>query len=128
MAKLRHIALEVSNAEQAAAFFENAFGLKRVARGGRSIHLSDGVMNVALLQAKGANVRLGLAHFGFWVDEFESAEKRALDAGAVCLQGPPPDGRGAYEAKYRGPDGIVFDLTHTGWPGAARDARDEPAD
>src|SRR5437868_6688828 len=49
MAKLRHIALEVPDAEKSARFFEQAFGLTRVRANGRSIHLSDGVMNVALL-------------------------------------------------------------------------------
>jgi methylmalonyl-CoA/ethylmalonyl-CoA epimerase len=26
-----------------------------------------------------------------------------------------------YEAKYRDPDGVVFDLTHTGWRGAVKE-------
>jgi catechol 2,3-dioxygenase-like lactoylglutathione lyase family enzyme len=30
MAKLRHIAINVPDAEKAAQFFENAFGMKRV--------------------------------------------------------------------------------------------------
>jgi lactoylglutathione lyase len=26
-----------------------------------------------------------------------------------------------YEAKYKSPTGLVFDLTHTGWAGAVKD-------
>lgn len=122
--RLRHIAITVRDAEKAAKFFENAFGMKRVRKGGRSIHLTDGVMNVALLQIKNSDESVGIAHFGIWVDDFESAEKKALDAGAVCVQGRPSINEGYYEAKYRSPDGLVFDLTHSGWPGAIKAARD----
>jgi methylmalonyl-CoA/ethylmalonyl-CoA epimerase len=120
-AKLRHIAINVPDAEKAAQFFEAAFGMKRVRKGGRSIHVADGVMNIALLQLKKPGDPVGIAHFGIWVDDFASGEKKALDAGAVCMQGPPAINEGFYEAKYRDPDGIVFDLTHTGWPGASKD-------
>jgi lactoylglutathione lyase len=83
--------------------------------------VADGVMNVALLQVKNAGDPVGIAHFGVWVDDYASAEKKVLEAGAVCIQGPPAENSGYYEAKYRDPDGIVFDLTHSGWPGASKD-------
>ena len=118
--RLRHIAINGPDVEKAAKFFEEAFGMKRVRRGGRSIHVADGVVNVALLQTRDANEAVGLVHFGIWVDDFEASEKKALEAGAVCIQGPPASNEGYYEAKYRNPDGIVFDLTHSGWPGAMK--------
>jgi len=31
-----------------------------------------------------------------------------------------------YEVKYKDPDGVVFDLTHTGWVGAVKEV--VPAD
>jgi lactoylglutathione lyase len=121
MAKLRHIAINVTDAEKAAQFFEKAFGMKRVGKGGRSIHMGDGVVNVALLQIKKPGDPVGLAHFGMWVDDHASAEKQVLEAGAVCIHGIPAEHTGFYEAKYKDPDGIVFDLTQSGWPGATKE-------
>jgi len=54
MAKLRHIAIQVPDLEKAAAFYEGVFDLKRVAKVeapiGNAISLSDGIMNLTLLQ------------------------------------------------------------------------------
>jgi hypothetical protein len=36
-ARLRHIALSVSDPEKAAEFFEDAFGMKRVGKAGRTL-------------------------------------------------------------------------------------------
>src|ERR1700709_369320 len=106
MAKLRHIALNVRDAEKSAQFFEQAFGMVRVRKGGRSIHVSDGVMNVALLQIVDPGDEVGVAHFGMWVDDFDQAEEQAIAAGAICLAGKPEKTTGFYEAKFRDPDGI----------------------
>jgi len=119
--KLRHIAIEVPDAEKAAKFFETAFGMKRMRQGGRGIHMADGVMNVALLQIRKPGDPVGIAHFGMCVDDYAEAEKQVTAAGAVCVQGPPAENHGFYEAKFKDPDGVVFDLTHSGWPGAAKD-------
>jgi hypothetical protein len=49
-ARLRHIALSVSDPDQAAKFFEDAFGMKRVGKAGIGCYVSDGTINVALLK------------------------------------------------------------------------------
>ena len=51
-------------------------------------------------------------------------------AGAEHLRGRRPDEPNRYyEVKYRSPDGLVFDLTTSGWIGALRDpAGPNPAD
>ena len=78
MAKLRHIAMQVPDLEKAAAFYESCFGMTRVQKAtapiGDAISLSDGIMNLTLLQfpegAKGAINSpqwAGLHHFGFVV-------------------------------------------------------------
>ena len=65
-----------------------------------------------------------------WVDDLDQAEKKVVDAGGKYLAGrpePTKPGQAAtnahsyYEAKYKDPLGIVFDLTHTGWVGAVKD-------
>jgi lactoylglutathione lyase len=120
MAKLRHIALIVPDPEKAAKFFEDAFEMKVAGKARRGLYVSDGVMNVALLKQEG-DEKVGIYHFGMWVDDLDEAEKKVVDAGGSYLEGRPTSAQSYYEAKYKDPLGIVFDLTHTGWVGAVKD-------
>ena len=120
MAKLRHIALIVPDPDKAAKFFEDAFEMKVAGKARRGLYVSDGVMNVALLKQEGEE-KVGLYHFGMWVDDLEEAEKKVVNAGGSYLAGRPTSPQSYYEAKYKDPLGIVFDLTHTGWVGAVKD-------
>jgi len=121
MAKLRHIALIVPDPEASAAFFEKAFDFKRVGRARRGIYLSDGTVNVALLKVESDDEKIGIYHFGMWVDDLGEAEKKATEAGATYLSGRPTSPNSYYVCKYQDPDGIVFDITHNGWVGAVKD-------
>jgi lactoylglutathione lyase len=130
MEKLRHIALSVSDPEAAAQFFEQAFGMTRAGRAMRGWYMTDGVMNVALLNFKDETVPgyeklkdvRGVIHFGMWVDNLEEAEKRVVAAGGSYLTGrKETDPNVFYEVKYRTPDGIVFDITESGWKGAVKE-------
>jgi methylmalonyl-CoA/ethylmalonyl-CoA epimerase len=56
-----------------------------------------------------------------WVDDLDAAEKKVVDAGGTYLAGRPTSPDSFYEAKYKDPLGIVFDLTHKGWAGAVKD-------
>ena len=53
VARLRHFAIVVRDLEKSAKFYEDAFGLKRVGQEtlefAAAIYLSDGVINLALL-------------------------------------------------------------------------------
>ena len=120
MAKLRHIALIVPDPEKAAKFFEEAFDMKVAGRARRGVYMSDGTMNVALLKQEGKE-KVGIYHFGMWVDDLDEAEKKVVKAGGSYLAGRPTSADSYYEAKYKDPLGIVFDLTHTGWVGAVKD-------
>ena len=121
MAKLRHVALIVEDPEASARFFEQAFDMKRAGRARRGIYMSDGTINVALLKKENDKERIGIYHFGMWVDDLEAAEKKVVEAGGEYLAGRPTSPNSFYEAKYRDPSGIVFDLTHSGWAGAVKD-------
>jgi lactoylglutathione lyase len=121
VAKLRHIALIVEDPEKSAQFFEQAFDMKRAGTARRGIYMTDGTVNVALLKVEGDKEKVGIYHFGMWVDDLDAAEKKVVDAGGKYLAGRPTSPNSFYEAKYRNPDGIVFDLTHTGWAGAVKD-------
>jgi methylmalonyl-CoA/ethylmalonyl-CoA epimerase len=118
--RLRHIAIIVPDPEQAAKFFETAFGMTRAGTARRGIYMSDGTMNVALLKTEG-DEKSGLYHFGMWVDDLDEAEKNVTAAGGTYLAGRPTSPNSFYEAKYRDPNGVVFDLTHTGWAGAVKE-------
>jgi len=125
MAKLRHIALYADDAIAAAHFYRDAFDMKIVRENDNACSLSDGVMNVTIIRSR-AGFPAGLHHFGMWVDDLEGAQAQVVKAGATFHQGPPPAGQGAFEIKYKTPDGAaIFDITHTGWPGAAKDPVNE---
>ncbi len=132
MAKLRHIAMQVPDLEKAAEFYETVFGMERVAHGntpfGNAIMLSDGVMNMALLNfPEGTQGRLngpdwaGLHHFGFVVDDEDETAAAIKDAGGE-LYTQLPKGIPALqaEAKYKDPNGVVFDISAHGWATSPR--------
>jgi lactoylglutathione lyase len=124
--RIRHIAIIVPDAEEAAKFYEKAFGFKRAGSARRGIYMSDGVINVALLTKEHENEKLGLYHFGVWVDDLDASEKQVVDAGGSYLAGRPTSPNSFYEAKFRDPNGVVFDITHNGWAGAVKEVVAKP--
>lgn len=136
VARLRHIALSVPDVEQAATFFEQAFGMRRVGNARFGIYMSDGTMNVALLKYPSdipgypPGYRFhGITHFGMWIDDLDQATEQVEAAGATYLMGRDQHNDQAfYEVKFQDPNGVVFDLTHSGWQGAVKEvvpARDD---
>lgn len=128
-AKLRHIAIAVKDPEKAAQFFENAFGMTRAGSAQRGVYLSDGVMNVALLNfgeepVPGFETQKGyegLIHFGMWVDDTDEMDRRIKEAGGSYMTGRFEKNPNVfYEVKYKTPEGIVFDVTANGWRGAVK--------
>lgn len=128
--KLRHIALSVPDVQKAQKFFEEAFGMTKAGDAQNGIYMTDGIMNVALL-AKGGKVPgikiepfYGVMHFGMWVDDLDQAETQVKEAGAKYVQGRAPNTPNSYyEVKYADPNGIVFDITASGWKGAVKNVR-----
>jgi catechol 2,3-dioxygenase-like lactoylglutathione lyase family enzyme len=125
--QLRHIALSVPDKDEAAKFYEKTFGLKRVSESRVATRLSDGVMNLTLLQfrtqADAGDERgkdfVGLHHFGFWVDDPDATLRAVEEQGGKFHPGPEDAPENA-EVKFRDPDGIVFDISAHGWDGAKR--------
>jgi catechol 2,3-dioxygenase-like lactoylglutathione lyase family enzyme len=130
MAKLRHIAVAVTDPDKSARFYIETFGLKEVGRTesplASGVYLSDGTVNLALLkyktdEAAGAErgkTYTGVHHFGFWVDDLD-VHGRAIEqnGGSFFLDLPVETDSLCYEKKYRDPDGIIFDISHNGWVG-----------
>ena len=121
MAKLRHVAMFVEDPDKTAKFFEEAFDMTLAQKTKTVRFMTDGTVNVALIQHRPGETKLGLDHFGMWVDDIEEAKAKAERAGATFEEGPPRVSGRYYEIKYISPDGTTFDLSPTGWVGAVRD-------
>jgi methylmalonyl-CoA/ethylmalonyl-CoA epimerase len=132
MAKLRHIALHTHDPEATAEFYKRVFDMEEVGRTdsplAKGIYLSDGTINMAVLKFKtdeaadrhdGMGVTFGLHHFGFWVDDIEQIRGKLVEAGAEYRQARPHDAvTSFFEEKYKGPDGVMIDISGEGWAGA----------
>jgi catechol 2,3-dioxygenase-like lactoylglutathione lyase family enzyme len=139
MAKIKHIALSTQDPEKTAAFYKEMLGLEEVGKVNSPLaegyYLTDGSINVAILKFKndqaadkpeGVNF-VGLHHFGFKVDNLEDMCAR-LEAAHVNrrpqvnpMTMPQGAGHRNVEVKYRGPDGVIFDISSTGWVGTSDD-------
>ena len=133
MAKLRHIAMQVPDPHKAAEFYMRVFGMQKVGEtdweNARGVYLSDGVINLALLDYKTVEAAgaergcdfVGIHHIGFWVDDVAATRKAIEAEGGHYWMGETAEGGGFYEVKYRDPNGVVVDITANGWGGAAKD-------
>lgn len=133
MAKLRHIAVVVKDLERAAKFYETVFDMKRVGRDdlefASGIYLTDGTVNLALLNyksSKGSGLSnaatfVGAHHFGFIVDDMADAQKRIEENGGEFFFDLGNDAeKENFERKFKDPDGVIFDVSKTGWVGTNR--------
>src|SRR4026209_867663 len=129
-ARLRHIAISVPDPEKAAKFYIAAFGLKRVGEAdwenAKGVYLSDGVINLGLLHYKTeaaaghrASDFVGAQHVGVGVDAAAASRNAIEDAGGTHWMGESKDA-GYYEIKFHDPDGVVADLTQSGWAAEKR--------
>jgi catechol 2,3-dioxygenase-like lactoylglutathione lyase family enzyme len=132
MAKIKHIALTTQDPDKVAAFYKEAFGLQEIRRSPNgAVFLTDGYINLAILNWKtekdadvgtnGPNYS-GIHHLGFEVDELPAACEKLEKAQATRLTQKPgldtamaPRGPRNFEMKWAGPDGVVMDISHTGW-------------
>jgi len=138
MAKIKHIALSTRDPEKTAAFYKETLGLQEVGKVNSPLaegyYLTDGSINVAILKFKSAEAAdkpdgvnfVGLHHFGFQVDDLEETCARLEAAHAdkrpqVNTVMPQGTSHRNFEVKYRGPDGVIFDISHTGWVGTSND-------
>lgn len=131
--KLRHFAVVVRDLQKAAKFYEGVFGLKRVGEEtldfASAVYLSDGVINLALLNYKGergsglkdAKDFVGAHHFGFQVDDLAETQKKIEALGGKFFFDLGNDAeKENFERKFKDPDGVIFDISKKGWRGTSR--------
>ena len=142
MPKIKHIAMTANDPQKVAAFYMELFGMEEVGRSGDShVYLSDGEMNLTIRSCKaegdadvgegGAGFE-GIHHIGFVVDDIEEYSEKALKIGAKMLSpakavsvgagsgtGATPGKQSPSNAdvKISGPNGVVLDMSQTGWIG-----------
>ncbi len=139
MAKIKHIALSTQDVDRTAAFYVNVFGMKEIARidspNARGYYLSDGDLNLAILNFKNDAAAgaergkdwSGLHHIGFQVESLEAIAEKLAAAGSEPRHDVNPAlgvGHGSprhsnVEVKYSGPDGVMVDVSETGWVGTS---------
>jgi catechol 2,3-dioxygenase-like lactoylglutathione lyase family enzyme len=132
MARLRHIAVCVKDLDKAAAFYEKVFEFKKIGREdldiGSAIYMSDGVINMALLNftgkggEKASDIKegqtfVGAHHFGIQVDDLADTPKRIEAAGGKFFFDLGDERAGNFERKFKDPDGVIFDISKHGWQG-----------
>ena len=139
MSKIKHIAIATQDAEATARFYTEVFGLEQIAKldgpNASGYYLSDVNINLAILDFKNDEVTgpeygkgySGLHHIGFHVDSIEEMAGRLEAAGSaprdeinralgVGMGGPR---HANVEVKYGGPDGIILDISESGWVGTS---------
>src|SRR5207245_4333580 len=139
MAKIKHIALSTQDPDKTARFYIDVFGMKEIGKinnpNTSGYYLSDGDLNLAILKFKNDAVAgvergkdySGIHHIGFQVESLEAiAEKLAAagsqprdDVNQALGVGHGRQQHGNVEVKYSGPDGVMLDVSQTGWVGTS---------
>jgi catechol 2,3-dioxygenase-like lactoylglutathione lyase family enzyme len=140
MPKIKHIAIATQDAEKTARFYMDVFGLEQIGKvdspNASGYFLSDGDINMAILNFKNdaaAGERgkdySGIHHIGFQVESLEEMSAKLAAAGSEPMHdvnralgvGMGDHGRhgGNVEVKYTGPDGVMVDVSQTGWVGTS---------
>ena len=134
MPKLKHVAITTHDVDKTAKFYIEVFGMKEMGKiddpGTTGCFLSDGDINLAILHFKtdqaagverGQGFR-GIHHVGFEVEDLTAIADKLTAAGAIRRHDVEQalgvaDGQRKHnvEVKWTGPDGVMLDVSETGW-------------
>ena len=139
MSKIKHIAIATQDAEATAKFYVEVLGLHEIQKldspNASGYYLSDGNVNLAILNFKNDQVAgpergagfSGIHHIGFQVENLEEVAGKLEAANfppredinkalGVGMDGPH---HANVEVKYSAPDGVIIDISQTGWVGTS---------
>ena len=130
MPKIKHIALSTQDPEKTAKFYVDVFGMKQIGRVDHpAVFKNDAVAGVE----RGKDFS-GIHHIGFQVESLEEIALRLAAAGSSRRDdvnealgvghgerhaNRDAKSRGNVEVKYSGPDGVMLDVSETGWVGSS---------
>ncbi|GGG18372.1 lactoylglutathione lyase [Caldovatus sediminis] len=131
MAKIRHIAIATQDPDKAVEFYKSAFGFRELRKldneRARGYFLTDGSINIALLKFKTDQLGkgldyVGLHHFGVYTEDADGCVEKVLAMGGEPYVDemeltPVDDGKYRRPDKFRGHEGIIFDVADKPWPG-----------
>jgi catechol 2,3-dioxygenase-like lactoylglutathione lyase family enzyme len=112
MARLRHLAVVTPDKARLVEFYKKTFRMKETMGQPESsaTFLSDGYFNLAIIEKKpGADVKMGLFHFGLHVDGDDVDHLKGL---GFKLEKRPA---GQAEYSVTDPDGNRMDVSTEGW-------------
>jgi catechol 2,3-dioxygenase-like lactoylglutathione lyase family enzyme len=121
MNQLRHLAIRTEEPEKLAAFYIEAFGFREVKEGvpptqvqaSKSLHLTDGYFELAILANSPNQSPNGLYHFGIKVDDIDETIRK-LASWQKRVQVRPEDTSFA-ELRVSDIDGNLIDLSVHGF-------------
>jgi glyoxylase I family protein len=138
MPKLKHVAITTHDVEKTAKFYIDVFGMREIAKiddpGTTGCFLTDGDINLAILNFKNDEAAgiergrrfTGIHHIGFEVEDIATIAEKLAAAGSTRRDDVNQalgvgDGHHKHnvEVKYSGPDGIMIDVSETGWIGTS---------
>lgn len=122
MNRIVHLALKVEDLERTTEFYKKVFGFKEMntekVRDHTSRHLSDGVIDVALIkydagtasaESRASGEGPCIHHFAVEVDNVDAATKQVKSYGCEIISDP-----GVIPVKFRAPGGTVCELVPKG--------------
>lgn len=115
---LRHVALNVTNAQESKKFYERVFGLRvEWEPDPKSVYMTSGQDNLALHEAPGFSLQgqQGLGHFGFIMpspQDVDQAYQAMLDCQVEIAKTPKRHRDGAYSFYCKDPDGYIIQILY----------------
>jgi catechol 2,3-dioxygenase-like lactoylglutathione lyase family enzyme len=121
-AKIRHLAIHTENPEKLSAFYVENFGFEVLHRGshpgnprGKSVHLTDGYFELAILDNSSQQSPNGLYHFGIQIENMEETLDRINNSQPDARIRTRPDGTPFAEMRVSDPEGNLIDLSVHGF-------------
>ncbi|MSQ51784.1 MAG: VOC family protein [Betaproteobacteria bacterium] len=120
MFKIRHIAIFTEDAKRLAGFYADVFGMKQTKEvphspeSGYAVFMTDGYVEMALIEPVNPASPKGINHFGFTYDAVDrDATLAKLKEYGIAPIKPPAD-RPYIEDAVKDIDGNKFDMSTTG--------------
>lgn len=122
MAQIRHLAIRTENPEKLAKFYTEVFGFKELHRGshpgnpeGKSVHLTDGYFELAILDNSAQQSPNGLYHFGVQIEDLGATLERVKKLESNKPIKKRPQGTPFAEMRVSDPEGNLIDLSVHGF-------------